>query len=250
MNSWKLKFVSRDELKEHVRKTISTYNKTLKSIDLKRFNKNIIDPIKLTFDSRVYRKSVEEIVDSEIYRQRDKTNTNAIGYFHQNIFKYIKNCTVPNHGFDVIFNNGSIKYYIELKNKHNTMNKGGADSVYINLQNQALKESNCICALVEVIAKNSQNIKWQRTLGGKKVENERIRKMSIDKFYEIVTGDKEAFAKLCKILPELITKMVNETIADKREKDTVFEELKEKDKNLLKSLYLLAFKTYEGFEKF
>ena len=39
------------------------------------------------------------------------------------------------------------------------MNKGGAVSVYINLQNQALKESDCIFALVEVIAKNSQNIK-------------------------------------------------------------------------------------------
>ena len=87
-------------------------------------------------------------------------------------------------------------------------------------------------------------------LNGKKVEDERIRRISIDKFYEIVTGDKEAFAKLCKVLPEIITKIVNKTLAGKREKDSVFQELKQKDKNLLKALYLLAFKTYEGFDNF
>lgn len=245
-----LNFITDENLEEHIKQTLNQYRETLKKIDLKKFNENIIDPIKLTFDSIVYNKELKQILNEEIARQRDKTNTNAIGYFHQNIFKYINNCSVPTQGFDVIFDNGSIKYYIELKNKHNTMNKGGADSVYINLQNQALKDNNCICALVEVIAKNSQNIKWQRTLNGQRVENERIRRISIDKFYEIVTGDKNAFSKLCKILPELITKIANETIATQREEDTVFEELQEKDENLLKSLYLLAFKTYEGFDNF
>lgn len=245
-----LEFISDEHLEEHIKQTLNQYRETLKKIDLKKFNENIIDPIKLTFDSIVYNKELKTILNEEIARQRDKTNTNAIGYFHQNIFKYIQNCSVPTQGFDIIFDNGKIKYYVELKNKHNTMNKGGADSVYINLQNQALKENNCICALVEVIAKYSQNIKWQRTLNGNRVENERIRRISIDKFYEIVTGDKNAFSKLCKILPEIITRIANETIADQREEDTVFDELQEKDENLLKSLYLLAFKTYEGFDNF
>lgn len=245
-----LDFISDEDLENHIKETLDEYRETLKAINLEKFNENIIDPIKLTFDSIVYNKKIKTILNEEIARQRDKSNTNAIGYFHQKIFKYIKYCEVPQKGFDIIFNDGKQKYYVELKNKHNTMNKGGADSVYINLQNQALKEPNCICALVEVIAKNSQNIKWQRTLNGKKVENERIRRISIDKFYEIVTGEKDSFAKLCKILPEIITKIVNKTIANKREKDTVFKELKQKDKNLLKSLYLLAFKTYEGFDNF
>ena len=245
-----LDFISDEDLENHIKETLDEYRETLKAINLEKFNENIIDPIKLTFDSIVYNKKIKTILNEEIAKQRDKSNTNAIGYFHQKIFKYIKYCEVPPKGFDIIFNDGKQKYYVELKNKHNTMNKGGADSVYINLQNQALKEPDCICALVEVIAKNSQNIKWQRTLNGKKVENERIRRISIDKFYEIVTGEKDAFAKLCKILPDIITKIVNKTIADKREKDTVFKELKQKDKNLLKSLYLLAFKTYEGFDNF
>lgn len=245
-----LSFISDENLENHIKNTLEKYHETLKKIDLNKFNENIIDPIKLTFDSIVYNKKIKNILNEEIARQRDKTNTNAIGYFHQNIFKYINNCSVPQHGFDIIFDNGETKYYVELKNKHNTMNKGGADSVYINLQNQALKDEKCICALVEVIAKNSQNVKWQRTLDGKKMEHDRIRRISIDKFYEIVTGEPDAFAKLCKVLPEIITKIVNKTIASKREKDTVFKELKTKDKNLLKALYLLAFKTYEGFDAF
>ena len=60
------------------------YGETLKSIDLRKFNQNIIDPIKLTFDSNVYGKTFEQIIDDEIFRQRDKTNSNIIGYFHQN----------------------------------------------------------------------------------------------------------------------------------------------------------------------
>ena len=100
---WELDFISREDFKEHVANTIKTYDNTLKSIDLKTFNSNIIDPIKLTFDSKVYRKDIEEVIENELVRQRDKTNTNAIGYFHQNLFKYIKNCEVPDVGFDVIF---------------------------------------------------------------------------------------------------------------------------------------------------
>lgn len=245
-----LTYINDKDLENHIKQTLDIYRDTLKKIDLAKFNDNIVDPIKLTFDSIVYDKKLKTILNEEIARQRDKTNTNAIGYFHQNIFRYIKNCSVPAHGFDIIFDNGSNKYYVELKNKHNTMNKGGADSVYMNLQNQALKDPNCICALVEVIAKNSQNIKWERTINGNKMGNDRIRKISIDKFYEIVTGEKNAFANLCKVLPQVITKIVDQTIANKREKDTVLKELKQKDKNLLKSLYLLAFKTYEGFDNF
>ena len=83
-----LDYISDENLIKHIKKTLSTYSETIKSIDLAKFNSNLIDPIKLTFDSNVYNKDMETIIKEEIARQRDKTNTNAIGYFHQNIFKY------------------------------------------------------------------------------------------------------------------------------------------------------------------
>ena len=88
--AWNLGFISEEDFKKHVRATIMKYGEKLESYDLKRFNSNLIDPIKLIFDKSVYRTSWEEIVNNEIFRQRDKSNNNDIGYFHQNIFSYSK----------------------------------------------------------------------------------------------------------------------------------------------------------------
>lgn len=102
---WNLDFISEEDFKKHVRATIMKYGEKLESYDLKRFNSNLIDPIKLIFDKSVYRTSWEEIVNNEIFRQRDKSNNNDIGYFHQNIFSYFKGCEVPQAGWDVIYRN-------------------------------------------------------------------------------------------------------------------------------------------------
>ena len=247
---WDLNFIDRENFKKHVSNTIQTYDDTLKSINLQSFNSNIIDPIKLTFDSKVYRKTIEEVIDNELVRQRDKTNTNAIGYFHQNLFKYIANCEVPNVGFDVIYTrpNGS-KVYVEMKNKHNTMNSSAAQKTFLKMTTQLLNDDNCDCYLVEIIAKKSQNIIWDVSLDYEKVSNEHIKRVSIDKFYEEVTGDKEAFYKICKQLPIIIDEIIAENDEFVVEDDTVISELRSKNPDILKSLYMLAFSTYEGFKE-
>lgn len=246
---WNLDFINRNDFKKHVSDTIKTYDNTLKAIDLHSFNSNIIDPIKLTFDSKVYRKSIEEVIENELVRQRDKTNTNAIGYFHQNLFKYIDNCEVPNVGFDVIYTrpNGS-RVYVEMKNKHNTMNSSAAQKTFLKMTTQILNDDNCDCYLVEIIAKKSQNIIWNVSLDYEKVSNEHIKRVSIDKFYEEVTGDKEAFYKICKQLPIIIDEIISENNEFMVEDDTVISELRSTNPDILKSLYMLAFSTYEGFK--
>ena len=54
MKSWGLNFISEDNFKKHVAATIEKYGEKLESFDIKRFNKNIVDPIKLIFDKTVY----------------------------------------------------------------------------------------------------------------------------------------------------------------------------------------------------
>ena len=73
-------------------------------------------------------------IKDELVRQRDKTNSNAIGYFHQNMFKYIRNCEVLREEFDVIFTQSDgNKIYVEMKNKHNTMNSSSSQkNIYEN----------------------------------------------------------------------------------------------------------------------
>lgn len=79
------------------------------------------------------------------------------------------------------------------------------------------------------------------------MSNERIRRVSIDKFYEIVTGEKEAFRQLVEILPRVIDDVLSD-IKQQGIENTVFKELKEVDENILKSLYRLSFQKYEGFD--
>ncbi len=248
MGDYCISFIKQEDFEQHVAETIKSYNETLKSIDLARFNSNIIDPIKLTFDKALFKKSMEEILELEIHRQRDKSNTNAIGYFHQYMFKYINGCEVPIHGFDVVFTqkNGT-KIYVEMKNKHNTMNSSSAQKTYIGMQNQILNHPNDMCFLVETIAKRSQNTAWKCSVNGNSVSCDKIRRVSMDKFYELVTGIPDAFYQICKQLPITIEKLIQTDVVETVEKDTVIDELKRKNPDLLKALYLLAFESYNGF---
>lgn len=267
---WELDFINQEDFTNHVRRTIEKYGEKLKSFDLKRFNKNMIDPVKLIFDKTVYHATWEEIVSNEIFRQRDKSNNNDIGYFHQRIFTYIKNCYVPDNGkeggWDVIYKNpsgiylpdGSVVHtvYVEMKNKHNTMNSASAGKTFIKMQNQLLNDDDCACFLVEAIAQRSQNIKWETTVDKRKVGHKLIRRVSIDNFYELVTGQKDAFYQMCMILPDVIQKVVDELGSSVVPCDTVFSELTEisesrniADKNLsfAMAIYMLGFGDYKGF---
>lgn len=246
---YEIEFISQANLIQHVTKTINTYGQILRSVNLKRFNANVIDPVKLCFDKNIYNKTYEEIIDNEIFRQRDKSNTNAIGYFHQNIFNYIPNCIVPKEGWDVIYTNPQTgqKIYVEMKNKHNTMNSSSAQKTYIRMQNQILQTPNDICCLVEVIAPFSRNTIWECCVDKRHVSNSNIRRLSIDKFYKIVTGKADAFYQLCSYLPYLIEDIIKSNNSLKIEKDTVIEELDSIDKDIQVALFKLAFSSYEGF---
>ena len=268
---WDLSFISEEDFTNHVKSTIEKYGDKLKSFDLKRFNKNIIDPIKLIFDKTVYKSSWEEIIGNEIFRQRDKSNNNDIGYFHQRIFNYIDKCHVPDNGkeggWDVIYKDpngitlpdGSIVHtvYVEMKNKHNTMNSASAGKTFIKMQNQLLNDDDCACFLVEAIAQCSQNIKWETTVDRKKVGHKLIRRVSLDQFYALVTGQDDAFYQMCIVLPSVIEKAVKELADTIVPNDTVIDELKiiadkqnigSEDMAFAMAVYMLGFGSYKGFD--
>ena len=247
MRKYDLGFISDTDIYDHVKSTVMQYQR---SIDLKRFNKNLIDPIKLTFDSKIYNQNMSQTIETECIRQIDKSNNNCIGYFHQYLFKYAgKGWIVPKNGdkggFDVI--NEKQHIYVEMKNKHNTMNSASSQKTYMKMQSKILEDDKATCLLVEVIAKKSQDIKWEISVDKKKYSHTRIRRISLDKFYELVFNDNLAFFKLCKALPDILDDVISDDSSVRLE-NSVYDELDKKDFN--KSLFLLAFKTYEGFENF
>jgi len=266
--SWNLSFIAEEQFISHVQATILKYGEKLESHDIRRFNGNLIDPIKLIFDKTVYKSSWDEIVKNEIFRQRDKSNNNDIGYFHQKIFNYVSGCVVPDSGWDVIFTNpegimmpdGEVVHtvYVEMKNKHNTMNSASSGKTYIKMQSQILEDDDCACLLVEAIAKRSQNIKWSATVDGKKVQHKLIRRVSMDQFYAMVTGEEDAFYQMCMVLPEVIQKVVDTSDTVSVPNDTVIQELGKiselfegatPDLSMAAAVYMLGFGSYQGFKQ-
>lgn len=268
--SWNLSFITEQEFTDHVRATIQKYGDKLEPFDLERFNRNIVDPIKLIFDKTVYRASWKETISNEIFRQRDKANNNDIGYFHQRIFQYIANCHVPMNGteggWDVIYSEpdgitlpeGSIVHtiYVEMKNKHNTMNSSASGKTFIKMQNQLLKDDDCACFLVEAIAKRSQNVKWETSVDGQRMGHRLIRRVSLDQFYALVTKQEDAFYQLCMVLPEVIQRVVEAGGSELVPRDTAAEELftiakknslENRDMAIAMAIYMLGFSTYTGF---
>lgn len=263
---WPLTFITEEEFLQHVRATIEKYDEKLNSFDLDRFNKNIVDPIKLIFDKTVYHLTWDEIVKNEIFRQRDKSNNNDIGYFHQRIFQYIENCEVPNTGWDVVYKNpdgidivdGNRVHtvFVEMKNKHNTMNSASSAKTFIKMQGQILRDDDCACFLVEAISKESQNIKWETSVDGQREGHKLIRRVSLDQFYTLVTGQEDAFYQMCMALPNVIQKAVDSLETVTVPNDTVMDELKkvatengEKDDGMAiaMAVYMLGFGDYKGF---
>ena len=269
--NWNINFIKENEFKHHVAETIAAYGDKLLSYDLEKLNSNLIDPVKMIFDKHVYRESWEELIKSEIFRQRDKASNNDIGYFHQRIFQYFKGCHVPDNGkeggWDVIYENpdgialleGDIVHtvYVEMKNKLNTMNSSAAGKTYIKMQNQLLQDDDCACFLVEAIAKRSQNIKWMTTVDKRKVSHKHIRRVSIDRFYALVTGEEDAFHQICMVLPAAIQSVIASSTETNIPEDTAYQELvamarrfggANQELSMAMAMYLLGFSTYIGFQ--
>ena len=137
-----------------------------------------------------------------------------------------------------------------MKNKHNTMNSSAAGKTYIKMQNQLLQDDDCACYLVEAIAKASQDIKWETTVDKRKVSHRLIRRVSLDRFYALVTGQEDAFYQMCMVLPEVIESVVAD--ADIRTpNDTVMQELQTiadtQGVSIAMAIYMLGFSSYNGF---
>lgn len=199
---YNLGFISDEDIYTHVKKTVESYRR---EITLSQFNENIIDPIKLTFDAKVYDKTIEQAIEGECFRQIDKSNTNRIGYFHQNLFRYAGNgWVVPAAGFDV--ENDSLHIYVEMKNKHNT----SLLDTRIRMQGQILDDKYATCYLVELGSSYHINQPWRYVDGTDVFVNDKIRRLSIDRLYALVFGIDDAYYKVCTTLPKIVSDVLTD----------------------------------------
>jgi len=240
---------SRENLKQLIKELFVSYKKVFNSHNFDIFNKNLIDPFQMLIERIFLNKKFEEIIEAEIIRQKGKSCANLIGNFHQKVFHCLNpDWKIPKSGWDLI--NEEKKIYVEMKNKHNTMNSGSSKTVYEKMKSQVEANPDSQCFLVEIIVKKSQNEVWNPSFDGKKYENENIRRVSIDKFYELTTGDKEAFFKLISILPNLLGEVAKEEKFEFGLQNSSIINNLSKDGNIFVSLLKLAFGKFEGFTEF
>ena len=109
--AWNLDFISEEDFKKHVRATIMKYGEKLESYDLKRFNSNLIDPVKLIFDKSVYRTSWDEIVNNEIKVNHSHLLKERLNSFDDHD-KYIQSLTNYKEQFKIIKKKVKILYRI------------------------------------------------------------------------------------------------------------------------------------------
>lgn len=233
-----------EELVKFVKDTLSEYRNNI-NFDLKKFNKNLIDSTKLKFDAKMSGVSESQLIDIEARRQNDKTNNNIIGMFNQNIFKLLcsSDWVISDVGFDMV--NEKQKIFVEIKNKHNTMNASSTLALYNKmLEIKSLDDDN-ICYLVEVISKRSKNVPWGKTVNRHFYKSDRIRKISMDKFCEIITGDEYAFKKLIDAIYLIIDK--SDSVEQEPIQSKILDEIINKWGNIWDGLKKLSFGSYKGF---
>lgn len=197
-------FVSDEHLIMCISNLHKSYLKAKNNISKKKFYKNKIDTIKLTFDARFNDIEEDKLIEGEILRQIDKSINNSIGTFHEQILGGIKGFEIGKlSGFDIKAKDDSL--FADIKNKHNTMNSSSAESLFQKLAHFADTYKQSKCYWVQILAKNSFNEKWFGEINGKEYSHSRVYKISGDKFYALLSGQDDAFFQLYKTLPKAIS---------------------------------------------
>ncbi len=231
----------------------SSYTKAKADICKKKFYKNKVDTIKLTFDSKFNKIKEEGIIEAEILRQIDKSINNSIGTFHEQILGGIKGFESGNlSGYDIKSIDNTL--FADIKNKHNTMNSSSAESLFQKLAHYADTYKKSKCFWVQIFAKNSFNEKWAGEINGKEYSHSRVYKISGDQFYALLSGKDDALFQLYKALPKAIEdylktiekeKSINENSALSEIK---IETIKSK-REIFDQITFENYKYYLGFEE-
>lgn len=246
-------FISNVDFENAVKNVVLKYEKLKKELTTKEFFKNQVDPIKFLFDQKVFNQSDETKIEAEVARKLDKSVTNYIGEFHEELLGKIKGYTKYDigYGYDIKADDDSL--YADIKNKHNTVKGSNLKDLYKDLESYIKNSTNPNAKgyWVQIISSGNSFCKnWK--IPSQNLSNPNIYKVSGDKFYEILTGNPNAFYEICTALPKVVDKVTSSLNMSELSKNTkVVEELMnksdEQNTELLTQLFNETFSNYNGF---
>ncbi len=186
------------------------------------FWKNGVDPFATIVSTIVSgKKTIEDhLLEVEKVRQIDKTISNSIGYFHQDILGHLNGCTNPglNGEIDLIVERPGLKLIAELKNKWNTTKGDDKTQPYDKLAR--LIESDYsgyigyyVCIISKPIKSKGYRVLDKSFTPSKKKERrplrEDIREIDGLSFYDLLTGRKDSLLDLYQVFPKLLAYCIN-----------------------------------------
>jgi hypothetical protein len=248
-----LSYISDDHLLKCISNLHQSYLKAKNKLGKREFYANKVDSIKLTFDSKFNDLTEEDLIQTEVLRQIDKSINNFLGTFHEEILGGVIGFERGNlSGYDIKAQDDSL--FADIKNKHNTMNSSSAESLFQKLKNYADKYKKANCYWVQILAKGSFNTHWKGDINGKEYSHSRVYKISGDQFYKLVTKQDDAFLQLYKILPKAIDDYLKsldskEEVAPNSALSEIKEAVKESGRTFFDQIIFDNFRYYEGFDK-
>lgn len=248
-----VKFITDEHLLECIDNLYKSYQKAKNNLSKKSFYANKVDTIKLTFDSKFNSISEENLIQSEILRQVDKSINNSIGTFHEQVLGGIKGYKIGKlSGFDIKAKDDTL--FADIKNKHNTMNSSSAEALFQKLSRYADTYKKSKCYWVQVLAKNSFNEPWTGEINGKEYSHSRVYKISGDQFYALLSGQEDALFQLYRSLPNAIDDYLKSTSLKKTKKENsaleeIMIETKKTKRNVLDQITFENYSYYLGFDK-
>ncbi|MFV0209745.1 Eco47II family restriction endonuclease [Empedobacter falsenii] len=246
-------FISDEHLLNCVENLHKSYLKAKNNISKKSFYTNKVDTIKLTFDAKFNGINEEDLIQSEILRQIDKSINNSIGTFHEQILGGIESYEVGKlSGFDIKATDNTL--FADIKNKHNTMNSSSAEALFQKLARYADDYKKAKCYWVQILAKSSFNEHWKGEINGKEYSHSRVFKISGDQFYALLSGQNDALFQLYKALPIAINDYLNSIEKGKSVKknsalDEITSETEKSKRSILNQITFENYSYYLGFDK-
>ena len=194
-------FISDEHLLKCVENLYKSYRKAKNKISKKNFYSNKVDVFKITFDSKFNDISEEDLINAEILRQIDKSINNSIGTFHEQILGGVEGFEVGNlSGFDIKATDNSL-FAIFLRNPVSRLIEY---SIFEQLSTQANVFRNSTCYLVDFEIEDYYLEIFNITKGELSTSHKNVFRISLKKFYQLLTKDQNAFSDLQRRLPNII----------------------------------------------
>lgn len=230
-----------------------SYLRAKSNISKMSFYSNKVDTFKLTFDAKFNNISEEDLIQSEILRQIDKSINNSIGTFHEQILGGINGFEIGKlSGFDIKSIDNTL--FADIKNKHNTMNSSSAEALFQKLARYADDYKKSKCYWVQILAKGSFCEPWKGEINGKEYSHSRVFKISGDRFYALLTGHDEALFQLYISLPTAINDYLKSIEDDESYKENmtlneITSETENTKRSILDQITFENYSYYLGFDK-